>query len=96
MLAKRLDQRCESAASIAAELRAVAAMLDVRDDAAEPPGVVIDATRRSRGAGLWIIVPVLAAVVLAAVLMTTDLGQRWWSTLVRAWQQNFGLVVRLW
>ena len=36
MLAKSLDERSESAASIAAELRSVAAMLDVRDDAAEP------------------------------------------------------------
>jgi eukaryotic-like serine/threonine-protein kinase len=96
MLAKSLDQRCESAASIAAELRSIAAMLDVRDDAAEPAGAVIDSARRSRGAGLWIMLAVLAAFVLAAALMTTDLGQRWWSTLVRAWQQNFGLVLRPW
>jgi serine/threonine-protein kinase len=95
MLAKSLDQRSESAASIAAELRSVAAILDVRDDAAEPVSTLVDSSRRSRGAGLWIMFAVLASL-LAAALMTTDLGQRWWSTLVRTWQQNFGLVLRSW
>jgi hypothetical protein len=27
--------------------------------------------------------------------MTTDLGQRWWSTLVRPGSQNFGLVLAM-
>ena len=93
MLAKSLDQRSESAATVAAELRSVAAIIDVRDDAAEPVSSIVDSSRRSRGAGLWIMVAVLASF-LAAALMTTDLGQRWWSTLVRTWQQSFGLVLR--
>ena len=96
MLAKSLDQRCESAAVIAAELRSVAAIVDLRDDAAESVSVAVASSRRPRSAGLWIVFAVLAASILTAVLMTTDLGQRWWSTLVRTWQQNFGLVLRSW
>ena len=93
MLAKSLDQRCESAAAVAAELRSVAAILDVRDGTAEPVSVVVDSSRRPRGAGFWIVFAVLAASILAAWLMTTDLGQRWWST--RSAGPNFGLGARV-
>jgi serine/threonine-protein kinase len=96
MLAKSLDQRCESAAAVAAELRSVAAILDVRDDADEPVRVVVASSRRPRGAGRWIVFAVLAVSILAALMMTTDLGQAWWSTLARTWQRNFGLVWRSW
>src|SRR5205085_2606349 len=42
-LAKSMDQRYESAATFAAELRALAAILDVRSDANPPPPLVIEA-----------------------------------------------------
>jgi len=96
MLAKSLDQRSESAATVAAELRTVAAILDVRDDSAERVNVGVATSRRPRAAGFWIVLAVLAASILAALLLTTDLGQRWWSRLARTWQQNLSLVLRSW
>ena len=96
MLAKRVDERSNSAAAVAAELRSVAAILDVRDDFAEAVSGAVASSRWPHGAGLWIMFGLLAASILAAVLITTDLGQRWWSTLVRTWQQNFGLVLCSW
>jgi serine/threonine-protein kinase len=95
MLGKSLDQRSDSAATVAAELRSVAAILDVREGSAEPLSVAVGTSSRPRGASLWIVCAVLAASILA-LLMTTDFGQRWWSALVRTWQQSFGLVLRTW
>jgi serine/threonine protein kinase len=89
MLAKSLEQRCESAAAVAAELRSVAAILDVRDGAAEPVSVAATPAR-PHAAGFWIVwilVAAVAASIVAVSLMTTDLGQRWWSALARAWQR---------
>jgi serine/threonine protein kinase len=96
MLTKRVEERCDSAAAVAAELRSVAAILDVRDVSADPGSGAVASPRRPHGAGPWIMFAILAAVILGAVLITTEVGQRWWSTLVRAWHQNFGLVLRTW
>ena len=62
LLAKSLDQRYESAATMAAELRAVAAILDVRSHRLEPPSstVTILPPRRSYGRAIAV------AVLLAA------------------------------
>src|SRR5262249_13093725 len=54
MLAKRLDQRYASAATLAAELRSVAAILDVRSDAAAPAPTT-PAAPRGRSIGTWLI-----------------------------------------
>src|SRR3989442_438688 len=54
-LAKSLDQRYESAATLAAELRSVAAILDVRQDASEPASApVVVLPPRTSYAG-WIL-----------------------------------------
>jgi serine/threonine-protein kinase len=95
MLARSLDQRCDSSAAVAAELRSVAAILDIREGSAEPANVGVAASNWRRGAGLWIMFAVLGAAILAVVLRS-DFGQRWWSMIVRAWQQNFGLLLRWW
>ena len=69
-LAKSLDQRYEAAATFAAELRAVAAILDVRSEASEASerAVTIVARQRSQRsyAGLVVIVLLLAALGAAA------------------------------
>jgi serine/threonine protein kinase len=61
-LTKSPDARYESAATLAAELRSVAAILDVRSGAAEPPTLARHGPRRQSVAG-WLI----AALVLAAI-----------------------------
>jgi len=70
-LAKSLDQRYESAVTLAAELRSVAAILDVRsevNEAAGPPPAVRPQGSQSAGA---LIVLLLLAAVLGAVIV-------WW------------------
>jgi serine/threonine-protein kinase len=61
MLAKRPSDRYESAATVAAELRSVLAILDRRDAASAVPIVVGGASQRS-SAGWLIVVAILAAV----------------------------------
>ena len=70
-LAKSLDQRYESAVTMAAELRSVAAILDVRSEVSEAAGAppVVGPARR-RSAGLWLVMVLLAAALGAAVV--------WW------------------
>jgi serine/threonine protein kinase len=62
-LTKSPDARYESAATLAAELRSVAAILDVRSGMAEPPRLARGTPRRRIVAG-WLI----AALVLAAIV----------------------------
>jgi len=67
-LAKSFDHRYESAATLAAELRSVAAVLDVRAERAELAESVMAARRRParrRGGGIWIVIAVL--LLLAGV-----------------------------
>jgi serine/threonine protein kinase len=66
-LAKSLDQRYESSVTLAADLRSVAAILDVRSDAAPPASLqaAVQQPRRRSAAG-WIILLVVLAVLLAA------------------------------
>jgi TolB-like protein/predicted Ser/Thr protein kinase len=82
-LAKSLDQRYESAATLAAELRSVAAILDVRSDASEAAGAatVAVAPRRSLAGwfGLLLVVVALAAAV-------------WYArgAIARVWRRTLG------
>ena len=64
------DGRYESAATLAAELRSVAAILDVRSGAIEPP--TLAAARRRQSVAGWLI----AALILAAVAVLVWLAAR--------------------
>jgi serine/threonine-protein kinase len=70
-LTKSPDARHESAATLAAELRSVAAILDVRSGATEPP-MLAPARRRRRSVAGWL----LAALVLAATAALLWLAAR--------------------
>lgn len=72
-LAKSLDQRSESAATLAAELRSVAAILDERATAAELHAPPV-ASRRSRSRFPWL-VALFVAIVLAALAAWLLLGR---------------------
>jgi eukaryotic-like serine/threonine-protein kinase len=67
-LAKSLDHRYESAVTMAAEVRSVGAILDVRSDASPPPVVhaAVRQPKRRSGAGWIILLLVLAALAAAA------------------------------
>jgi serine/threonine-protein kinase len=58
-LATNPDDRCQSAATIAAELRSLGAMLDVRTGAGEPPDMVAGEPERSSAIGWAIVVGIL-------------------------------------
>jgi serine/threonine-protein kinase len=60
-------QQYESAATIAAELRSVAAMLDVRSGDKEPPTSFAPRPEKKRSVPVWLLV--LVAVVVIAVLV---------------------------
>ena len=65
-LSKDISARQQSAASLSAELRSVAAMLDVRSGDSEPGELIpIDDERRSPG--LWMAIVLALAAVLAAI-----------------------------
>jgi TolB-like protein len=84
MLAKNPYDRYESAASLAAELRSVAAMLDIRSGEAEPRAVSIG---RKRGRLSWRPVVATAAVLLlgiAAWRWAADDARRLWRRYVAA------------
>jgi eukaryotic-like serine/threonine-protein kinase len=69
-LAKSLERRYESAATLAAELRSVATVLDMRSETAQPPGVVpFHAQKRSYAR--WIVAALLLLAALAAAA--------WWQ-----------------
>ncbi len=81
-LAKSLDQRYESAATLGAELRTVAAILDVRSDANAAAGVsaAIMPPRRS-WAGLIVLLLVLAGLGAAAWYERGSIERIWRRTL---------------
>jgi serine/threonine protein kinase len=96
MLAKSLDQRYEAAATVAAELRSVAAILDVRDGVTEPVNLAPVAGPR-RDAGFWIAVVLMGASIIGVLLLlTSDVGARWLSLATRTWRHAFGLVLGWW
>ena len=80
-LAKSLDGRYESAATFAAELRAISAILDVRSGASEPTVHVSAFAPRRRRAGPWI----AALIVLAAIGAAA-----WWqrAAIVHLWHRS--------
>jgi len=80
-LAKSLDGRYESAATFAAELRAISAILDVRSDASEPTARVSAFAPRRRRAGPWIAALIILAAIGAAA---------WWqrAAISRVWNRS--------
>lgn len=67
-LAKDIEARQQSAASLSAELRSVGAMLDVRSGDSSP-GELLPLDDEGTGAGMWIALVLLAAAAL---------GTAWW------------------
>jgi eukaryotic-like serine/threonine-protein kinase len=69
MLAATVEHRAQSAATVAAELRSIAAVLDMRTEAAEAAAAVEPlrrGQRRRRGVTIFIVLVVLAALAAAA------------------------------
>jgi serine/threonine protein kinase len=81
-LAKGLDQRYASAATMAAELRAVAALLDARGATSEPAAapVAVRPARRSY-AGWIVLILVLAALAAGAWWQRASIERVWRRTL---------------
>lgn len=69
-LAKSPDGRYESAATLAAELRSVAAILDVRSGAIEPP-TLAPARPRQRSVAGWLITALILAAIAGLVWLAT-------------------------
>ena len=65
-LAKSLDQRYESAATLAAELRSLAAILDVRSETAETASAPMAVAPPRRSVGGWIALLLMLAALAAA------------------------------
>ena len=65
-LAKSLEQRYEAAATFAAELRSVAAILDVRNEGSEPASTLIALQRPQRSYVGWIVAAIVLALGAAA------------------------------
>ena len=80
-LAKSLDQRYESSVTLAAELRSVAAILDVRSDLAAPAGLpaAIQPPRRRSGVA-WIVLLIVLAALLAIAWFQRESIERLWRT----------------
>ena len=71
-LARRRDYRYGSAATLAAELRSVAAILDVRSGTTEPPTLAMNEPGRRVG---WIVAVTLTAIaVLMWLVLRGQLG----------------------
>jgi TolB-like protein len=84
MLAKDPNHRYDSAASLAAELRSVATVLDIRSGEAEPRNVKITGVRRRRS---WKPVAVVLAILLAGAAawrFGADDARRIWRRYVAA------------
>jgi TolB-like protein len=77
-MAKSLDQRYESAATVAAELRSVGAILDVRSDSEEMAAVFAPVRTPRRSFGRWIVLLLVLAVAGGGVWYQRDMLQRLW------------------
>ncbi len=68
MLAANVDHRSQSAATIAAELRSVAAILDTRTEAAEAASTVEPARRRTRRSPTRVLMAMIVALAFLGAL----------------------------
>jgi TolB-like protein len=81
-LAKSLDQRYESAATFAAELRSIGAILDVRSDAAAPVVAQPLVAPRNRSLGKWLMLMLLLGAAGAAAWSERIPIERLWRRTV--------------
>ena len=77
-MSKSLDQRYESAATLAAELRSVGAILDVRSDTQEAASVFVPTRPARRSMGGWIVLLLLLAALAAAAWYERGAIERMW------------------
>jgi eukaryotic-like serine/threonine-protein kinase len=82
-MAKSLDQRYQSAATLAAELRSVGAILDVRSDMLEAANAAVPSRPAARSGIRWIVLLALLAAVSGAAWY-----ERAW--LQRTWRHSIG------
>jgi TolB-like protein/predicted Ser/Thr protein kinase len=82
-LAKSVQNRYETAATMAAELRSVAAILDVRSEVSEAAGAVgaASAPRERSGIGWLVVLLLLAAIAAVAWFERAPLQRLWRRTL---------------
>jgi eukaryotic-like serine/threonine-protein kinase len=66
-LARNIDDRYGAAATLAADLRSVAAQLDAREGAAEPMPIAV--ASEGRGPGRWILIVLLALALVAGLVL---------------------------
>jgi eukaryotic-like serine/threonine-protein kinase len=78
-MALAADDRYQSAATLAAELRAVGAVLDARSEAQEAAASLTVAPRGGGSSGLWFVLLVLAAALAAAAWYEREAIERVWS-----------------
>jgi serine/threonine protein kinase len=78
-LAKSLDQRYEAAATFAAELRSVAAILDVRNEASEPASTAVALQGPQRFYWGWIVAALALAALGAAAWVARGAIQVWFT-----------------
>lgn len=82
-MAKSLDQRYQSAATMAAELRSVGAILDVRSDILEAASIAVPSRPAARSGIGWIVL----LIVLAGLGGAAWYGRAW---LQRSWRHWIG------
>ena len=99
MLAKDPRERYEMVAMVAADLRSIAAGLDVSGTPSKPATTstgpvkagrqerAVTARRPRRSVALWVWV-VLAAAIVAALLLAAGFGTRWLSPIIRTGRQS--------
>jgi serine/threonine protein kinase len=82
-MSKSLEQRYASAVTLAAELRSVGAILDVRSDMQEAASVLVAVRPARRSVGGWIVLLLLLAALAAAA---------WYErgAIERVWRRNLG------
>ena len=78
-LAKSLEQRYEAAATFAAELRSVAAILDVRNEASEPASTLVALQRPQRSYVGWIVAAIVLIALGAAAWVERGALQAWFN-----------------
>ena len=77
-MSKSLEQRYESIVTLAAELRSVGAILDVRSDMQEAAGVFVPTRPARRSRGGWIVLLLMLAALAAAAWYERGAIERIW------------------
>jgi TolB-like protein len=78
MLAKSIEQRYESAVTLAAELRSIGAILDVRSDFAAPEATLPRDAPRGRAIGRWLMLLLVLGGLAGAAWLERDALKKLW------------------